>query len=487
MPSLTSLLGCRRLPLLLLTLLIAPWAAGVPYTFDQFQTTYILVPGAASSTAAFNTTTDTFVTTTNMAGDGILNSYPSLTQLATDIDGAFFLNASVDVSGVVRGGSFSLIAGSDTLGIAAGTAMLTGTVTDVNYNLAAVPRFQFHICVDFISPAFAAMVGPIKRAVFYEWVEEGIDFPSSPWNVSFVSSSATSSPDLLLSPFMLPITAREMLASASVGPPLGPLSAYDSVTDTYTITSDVGPSDFPSDIWSYPGASILVDDVVGIVEMSAQIDNTGTLDGGTLTWTGAVASLGIPPGTTLLEGTPSEAWYNGSDLFQFMIDVTFLHEDIEAAIGPVATLMLYDFQFPSLEFIDDPWNASFTDGAYTSGPDMYFSAKRFGPVDTDGDGIASIADNCTNVSNGDQRDADSDGIGSACDPDIRVPNDCIVNVLDLGVLKAAFFGEPGDANWNPDADFNGDDVVNALDLGILKGQFFEPPGPSGVPNDCDGS
>jgi len=79
---------------------------------------------------------------------------------------------------------------------------------------------------------------------------------------------------------------------------------------------------------------------------------------------------------------------------------------------------------------------------------------------------------------------DGGGIGNNCDPDIAMPNDCVVNALDLGALKNAFFTTPEDPLWNPDADFNGDDVVNALDLGTLKAGFFTPPGPSGVANLC---
>ena len=485
MPSFTSISGFWRPLILLPALLITPWSAGVPYTTDEFRTTHLFVPAATSSTAAFDASTSTFVTTTNMLADGILNVTASSTQIALDIDGAFFLNARVDTSGTVGDGHFSLIAGSDTLGIAPGTAMLTGTVTDVSYDPVGFPAFQFHICVDFVSPALAAAIGPVKRAIFYEWVLPGIDFPSSPWNVNFVSSSGTSSPDLALSPYLLPISSVEMMANAVVGPPNAPLSAYDSVTDTYTIISDAGPATLPIDIWAVPGHATLVDDVVGVIEMTAQIDNTGTVHGGTLTWTGSVASLGIPAGTPLLEGTPTEVLYAGPP-FYFIIDVSYLHPAIEAVIGPVATVQLIDSQYP-FEFSLDPWNASFTDAAYTSGPDMYFSPKRFGPVDLDGDGVANSADNCTVDSNGDQRDTDSDGIGSACDADIRVPNDCVVNALDLGVFKNAFFSQPGSPNWNPDADFNGDDVVNALDLSLLKRQFYETPGPSGVPNGCDGN
>lgn len=99
------------------------------------------------------------------------------------------------------------------------------------------------------------------------------------------------------------------------------------------------------------------------------------------------------------------------------------------------------------------------------------------PTDSDGDGVSNDADNCTLVSNADQRDTDGDGVGNLCDADLD--NDCIVNFVDLGSLKAVFFGS------NPNADFDGNGVVDFADLGIMKAGFFQPPGPSGVPNACD--
>jgi hypothetical protein len=97
--------------------------------------------------------------------------------------------------------------------------------------------------------------------------------------------------------------------------------------------------------------------------------------------------------------------------------------------------------------------------------------------DSDGDGVADSADNCTLVANEDQRDSNADGFGNACDPDLD--NDCTVNFPDLGLLKQVFFGA------DADADFNGDGVVNFADLAILKARFFLMAGPTGAPNLCD--
>lgn len=108
-----------------------------------------------------------------------------------------------------------------------------------------------------------------------------------------------------------------------------------------------------------------------------------------------------------------------------------------------------------------------------------------GMCDADFDRVPHNDDNCTAVANADQRDTDGDQIGNACDPDISLPNDCLVNVIDMAFLKAAYFSKSGTWNWNPDADFNGDGAVNAIDLGILKMSFFGAPGPSGLSNNCN--
>lgn len=98
------------------------------------------------------------------------------------------------------------------------------------------------------------------------------------------------------------------------------------------------------------------------------------------------------------------------------------------------------------------------------------------PPDSDGDGIADSADNCVLAANPDQTDSDGDGYGNACDADLN--GDIVVNAVDLGQLKAAFFSTPASANWNPNADFNNDGVINVVDLGIMRAAFFAPPGPS---------
>ena len=96
--------------------------------------------------------------------------------------------------------------------------------------------------------------------------------------------------------------------------------------------------------------------------------------------------------------------------------------------------------------------------------------------DEDADGLVVSADNCSEVANYLQDDANEDGFGNVCDADLN--DDCVVNVVDLGVLRQLFFSD------DAVADFNGDGVVNVTDLGLMRLAFFSAPGPSGVANSC---
>ncbi|MEL7449626.1 MAG: hypothetical protein AAFN78_10475 [Pseudomonadota bacterium] len=93
--------------------------------------------------------------------------------------------------------------------------------------------------------------------------------------------------------------------------------------------------------------------------------------------------------------------------------------------------------------------------------------------DSDGDGVPDAADNCIEVPNTDQFDADADTFGNACDADLN--DDCVVSFEDLARLREVFF------STDPTADFNNDSAVNFADLAIMKAQFFTSPGPSSFP------
>ena len=86
-------------------------------------------------------------------------------------------------------------------------------------------------------------------------------------------------------------------------------------------------------------------------------------------------------------------------------------------------------------------------------------------TDSDEDGVFDDIDNCVLRANPAQVDADGDGLGNLCDGDFN--GDWIVNVTDLGLMKAAFFTS------DPVIDLNSDGVVNVIDLGILRTLAFQ--------------
>ena len=94
--------------------------------------------------------------------------------------------------------------------------------------------------------------------------------------------------------------------------------------------------------------------------------------------------------------------------------------------------------------------------------------------DADGDGVADAIDNCTLVSNADQRDTNGDGYGNACDPDLD--NNGIVNFADIGQWVPLFNTACGDI----DADFDGDGGCNFADYALFPQYFLQPPGPSAL-------
>jgi hypothetical protein len=98
--------------------------------------------------------------------------------------------------------------------------------------------------------------------------------------------------------------------------------------------------------------------------------------------------------------------------------------------------------------------------------------------DVDGDDCWDWMDNCSAVANHDQRDTNDDGYGNACDADYD--NDGVTAAPDLTALKAAYFTQVGDANYDPNIDHNGDGAINAIDLAVFKANYLHPVGPSSL-------
>lgn len=103
---------------------------------------------------------------------------------------------------------------------------------------------------------------------------------------------------------------------------------------------------------------------------------------------------------------------------------------------------------------------------------LTYAAGEAPGADGDSDGVPDSSDNCSLLANPDQIDTDNDGFGNRCDPDLN--NDLTVDFVDLGLIKAVFFGS------DPDADFDSSGSVDFVDLGVMKAFFFAAPGPGAV-------
>ena len=158
-----------------------------------------------------------------------------------------------------------------------------------------------------------------------------------------------------------------------------------------------------------------------------------------------------PNGTRVLNGVVDGASCN-------QLGCTF-SVDIFPAITGTYSVVLYDL------FTNEG-------GRYHFGLECVFSPGDFICDDLDPVPPLACGDNCSEVSNPDQADADADGFGNVCDSDFD--NNNTTDFADLAFMKSVFFTN------NTEADLNGDGRVDFGDLAILKSRFFTPPGPSCV-------
>jgi hypothetical protein len=118
-----------------------------------------------------------------------------------------------------------------------------------------------------------------------------------------------------------------------------------------------------------------------------------------------------------------------------------------------------------------------------SADDIAGIRSLYGPApDADGDGIVDALDNCTNVPNPAQLDADGDGYGNACDADLN--NSGTVTAADFAIMRSVLGQSAGSSPTAAAADLNGSGTVTAADFAILRSYLGKPPGPSGLHPNC---
>lgn len=95
-------------------------------------------------------------------------------------------------------------------------------------------------------------------------------------------------------------------------------------------------------------------------------------------------------------------------------------------------------------------------------------------ADADGDTVGDLCDNCRSASNTDQLDFDKDGIGNVCETGAvlaDIDNSGRVDGFDLAALGRAFGKNTGEIGYDARADLNRDGHVDGNDLALFAPQF----------------
>lgn len=171
---------------------------------DDISPTFTAITSINPSIVAYNSATDSFtIDQTFGGGDSPYDFYESFpgNQISNDFVGTFALQATIDGAGVFSGGSFSLVGGSATLGIAAGTIVFSGNLDSfLNGFEEPTGGVQFISNTFAVDPVLLAVFGPLDILLINQCC-----IPADGFGASFgPSETGSNGPELFAAPRSVP-------------------------------------------------------------------------------------------------------------------------------------------------------------------------------------------------------------------------------------------------------------------------------------------